>query len=170
MSDRRWAVAALLLAPLPLVRTAGLAMWVACAGWLMLDRQRHRTLRFTLLLGAFIPYGLWMLRNAQSGQESYLGYLWHQLTESNVGESLHQVVWSTILNYHILVGLWVPGGAPGSPVYGIVTSYPALLPIAAWPFTALVASAMLAMCALGIWARRHEGGTLNERHAVNPAR
>jgi len=159
-SDRRWVGAALLLGLLPLLRTVGLTIWLACAAWVVLSRRPSMPLRLLLLAASLIPEGIWSLRNQGSAEESYLSFLWRYVGDTSLRETFHQIVGSALLNYKILVGLFVPGGTSDRPVYDFTTIGPTVLPIGFWPLASLFASAVLATCCLGLWVRREQGGKL----------
>jgi tetratricopeptide (TPR) repeat protein len=157
-SRARWIGVSALLGLLPLLRAVGLAMWLAC--WLWAVRSRRRRALIPLALAALVPYTLWAWRNAQSGQSNYVSFLRQQLAGWTLRENLAQSVRATLLDYGYLVGMLVPGGSPGRPTYALSTRFPALLPMAAWPLVVVVAVALLALCGLGLWVRRRDGGSL----------
>ncbi|MGC8638438.1 MAG: hypothetical protein ACP5XB_01010 [Isosphaeraceae bacterium] len=159
-STGRWIAAALLLAFIPLVRTIGLTIWLGCVAWAIFQRGRQAYLRVSALAASLVPFGVWTLRNAGSGEESYLPFLWHSLRYTDLGVTLHQGAGAGLLNYKILVGLLLPGAAPSRPAYDMTTVCPSCLPVQIWPFAAVLASALLAAAGLGLWRRRREGGAL----------
>lgn len=151
-------VAYALLAALPSIRTAGLALCGSAVLWLSLRRRTR--LAGLAMLSSVVPYVAWVVSRRSREHESYFdlvtGILGHEGPSAISGRMMS----SAVANLGYLLRNLVPGGLPGVPSTSHVSRFPSTLPYNLHYGALPLACGLLALCCLGLWARRRESGGL----------
>jgi tetratricopeptide (TPR) repeat protein len=157
-SRPEWAVLAALLVYLPMLRTVGVTFVAAIGLWALFD-QRRRPLLFPVAASGVV-FLLWMVRNATAG-----GYTYAAATVGDIGRgglALYLINAARAVLFYS--GRLVPAVLPG--LHRSQSQYDNVFvePPPALPGLEPVASALLGLvvvlAAIGMYARRREGGSL----------
>ena len=156
-SRREVAIAAVLLALLPFLRTIGLALVLAALGWCLFDRTRRAW--WPAPAAAIGAFAIWSIRNRTVGGPTYFGAI---AADFKIAKAVDAAGFYASRFLDVLL----PGAWPGRPLYERMTigGAPDLggLHGAAW----LVAAAIVALAAWGAWSRRRRDGALLAAYAA----
>lgn len=152
------ALAAALLAFLPLLRTIGVAFVLAAAAWIALDRRRRRF--WPAPAAGLVATAAWALRDRLAGGPTYFGAIAHSWSRLGPAGYLARTTDQAVFYATRLAEVLLPGFWPGRPMYermtvGGVRDLGGLHGLA-W----VVAGAVVALAALGAWDRRRGDGPL----------